>query len=102
MTTNNLRVITNQDIAQNEKHITKYIESLAAIEDAMEPYKDQKRDLRQNYVDNGWLTKEEMRMAVRAYRLMKNETDMEQLLDFFNHVKKTVGRNVQRKRPLTS
>ena len=94
MTTNNLHVITNQDIAQKEKHITKYIESLAAIEDAMEPYKDQKRDLRQNYVDNGWLTKEEMRMAVRAYRLMKNETDMEQLLDFFNHVKKTVGRNV--------
>ena len=94
MTTNNLRVITSQDIAEKEKHITKYIESLAAIEDAMEPYKDQKRDLRQNYVDNGWLTKEEMRMAVRAYRLMKNETDMEQLLDFFNHVKKTVGRNV--------
>ena len=94
MTTNNLHVITNQDVATKEKHITKYIESLAAIEDAMEPYKDQKRDLRQNYVDNGWLTKEEMRMAVRAYRLMKNETDMEQLLDFFNHVKKTVGRNV--------
>ncbi len=93
MTTNNLHVITNQDVATKEKHITKYIESLAAIEDAMEPYKDQKRDLRQNYVDNGWLTKEEMRMAVRAYRLMKNETDMEQLLDFFNHVKKTVGRN---------
>lgn len=94
MTTNNLHIINNQEIVEKEKHITSYIKSMATIEEAMEPYKEQKRDLRQNYVDNGWLTKEEMRMAVRAYRLMKSETDMDQLLDFFNHVKKTVGKNV--------
>lgn len=94
MTTNNLHIIKNQDVAVKEKHITNYIKSLAAVEEAMDPYKEQKRDLRQSYVDNDWLTKEEMRMAVRAYRLMKSETDMDQLLDFFNHVKKTVGRNV--------
>ena len=89
----NLHIVNNREIEEKEKHITSFIKSLAAVEEAMEPFKDQKRDLRQNYVDNGWLTKEEMRMAVRAYRLMKNETDMEQLLDFFNHVKKTVGNN---------
>lgn len=90
----NLHVINNKEIQEKEKHITTFIKSLAAVEEAMEPFKDQKRDLRQNYVDNGWLTKEEMRMAVRAYRLMKSDTDMEQLLDFFRHVKKTVGNNV--------
>lgn len=102
MTTNNLHIINNQEIVEKEKHITSYIKSMATIEEAMEPYKEQKRDLRQNYVDNGWLTKEEMRMAVRAYRLMKSETDMDQLLDFFNHVKKTVGKNVQRKHAITT
>ena len=92
--TTNLHIVNDQDIVEKEKHITTFIKSLAAVEDAMEPFKDQKRDLRQNYVDNGWLTKEEMRMAVRAYRLMKSDTDMDQLLDFVDHVKKTVGTNV--------
>lgn len=86
----NLHIVGDNETLEKEKHITTYIKSLAAIEEAMEPFKDQKRDLRQNYVDNGWLTKEELRMAVRAYRLIKNDTDMDQLLDFFEHVKKTV------------
>lgn len=94
MTTNNLRIVANNDILEKEKHITTFIKSMVAIEEAMEPFKDQKRDLRTNYVENGWLTKEEMRMAVKAYRLMKNDTDIDQLLDFFEHVKKTVGRDV--------
>jgi hypothetical protein len=58
----------------------------------MEPFKDQKRDLRENYDDNGWLTKQEMRMAVKAYRLLKTDTDMDELVDYFSHLKKTVGR----------
>lgn len=86
----NLHIVGDNETIEKEKHITTYIKSLAAIEEAMEPFKDQKRDLKQNYVDNGWLTKEELRMAVRAYRLIKNDTDMDQLLDFFEHVKKTV------------
>jgi len=89
----NLHIVNNKEIEEKEKHITSFIKNLAAVEEAMEPFKEQKRDLRQNYVENGWLTKEELRMAVRAYRLMKTDTDMEQLLDFFQHVKKTVGNN---------
>lgn len=89
----NLHIVNNKEIEEKEKHITSFIKNLAAVEEAMEPFKEQKRDLRQNYVENGWLTKEELRMAVRAYRLMKTDTDMDQLLDFFQHVKKTVGNN---------
>jgi|TARA_R110002020_G_scaffold353440_1_gene566401 hypothetical protein len=89
----NLHIVNNETIEEKEKHITSFIKNLAAVEEAMEPFKESKRDLRQNYVENGWLTKEELRMAVRAYRLMKNDTDMDQLLDFFKHVKKTVGTN---------
>jgi hypothetical protein len=88
-----LHIVNDKEIVEKERYITSFIESLVALEEAMEPYKDQKRDLKKNYVENGWLTKEDLRMAVRAYRLMKNDTDMEQLLDFFDHVKKTVGTN---------
>ena len=90
----NLSVVQNESttsLEEKEGHITKYIKTMAAIEDSMEPYKQSKRDLKLNYVENGWLTKEEISVAVKAYRLMKSDTDIEQLMDFFDHVKKTVG-----------
>ena len=81
--------IEETDVKENK--ITDYIKSLAAIEEAMEPLKEQKRSLKTNYIENGWLEKEEISMAVKAYRLMKSDTDMEQLLDFYERVAKSIG-----------
>lgn len=80
----------SNDIEEKETRITDYIKSLATIEEAMEPYKEQKRALKGNYVENGWLSKEEISMAVKAYRMVKGEVDIEQLMDFYDHVSKTV------------
>ena len=78
------------EIQEKENRITDYIQSMAAIEDSMEPYKEQKRALKGNYVENGWLSKEEISLAVKAYRMVKGDIDMEQLMDFYDHVSKTV------------
>ena len=56
----------------------------------MEPFKEQKKELREEYADNSWLSKEEMRMAVKAYRLMKSDTDLDELLEYFNNLKKSI------------
>ncbi len=58
-----------------------YLVSLKALEDEMEPYKEQKRELKGNYVENGWLTKQDISLAVKAYRLAKSATDMSELID---------------------
>ncbi len=75
-----------------EEHLLNYIKTFVAIEEAMEPFKDQRKDLRESYAENGWLSKEEMRLAVKAYRLYKSETDMDILSDYVNKCQKTVGR----------
>jgi len=80
----------SEEIVEKEKRITDYIKSMATIEDAMEPYKEQKRALKGNYVENGWLSKEEISLAVKAYRMVKGDVDVEQLMDFYDHVSKTV------------
>ena len=69
-----------------DQHIENYIKSVAALEEAQEPFKEQRRDLRKEYEDNGWLSKDQQRLAVKAYRLIKDEEDMEQLLDFYEKV----------------
>ena len=80
----------SEEIVEKEKRITDYIKSMVTIEDAMEPYKEQKRALKGNYVENGWLSKEEISLAVKAYRMVKGDVDIEQLMDFYDHVSKTV------------
>ena len=80
------------DAKTTEEHMAEYLESMKSLEDAMEPYKDQKRDLKANYVENGWLTKGEISLAVKAYRLAKDDTDMSQLIDMVEALKdKGVG-----------
>tara|TARA_B100000519_G_C13817720_1_gene238806 strand:- start:142 stop:429 length:288 start_codon:yes stop_codon:yes gene_type:complete len=68
-----------------------YIRSLNTIEEAMEPYKEQKRELRKEYKEQEWLTKEEISMAVRAYRMMKSEVDIDQFVSVYESVKKLAG-----------
>ena len=80
----------NDKLLTTEEHLLNFVKEFSAIEDAMEPFKEQRRDLRESYSDNGWLSKEEMRLAVKAYRLVKSDTDMEQLTDYFNKLKRAV------------
>lgn len=84
-----MEIVAKADDAKTkEEHMADYLASMKALEDAMEPFKDQKRDLRVNYVENGWLTKEDISLAVKAYRLAKDETDMSALIDMVETLKK--------------
>ena len=71
-----------------EQHMGDYIKSMKALEDAMEPYKEQKRELKTEYIDNGWLTKEDISLTVRAYRLLKSEVDIDALIDIYDNLRK--------------
>ena len=80
------------DSKTTEEHMADYIESLRVLEEEMEPFKEQKRELKANYVENGWLTKQDISLAVKAYRLAKDDTDMSALIDMVEALKdKGVG-----------
>jgi hypothetical protein len=76
-----------EEVKSKEQHMADYIKSMKALEDAMEPYKEQKRDLKADYIDAGWLTKEDISLTVRAYRLLKNDVDIEALIDIYENLK---------------
>ena len=81
----------NKEYTRDE-HLINFIKSFAQIEECIEPYKEQRKDLRESYRDNNWLTTEDMRLAVKAYRLVQQDADMEQLSEYFNQLKRTMGR----------
>ena len=77
---------------EKAKYNESYIKSVAAIEDAMEPYKDQKRDLRSEYDEQGWLSKDEQKMAIRAWRMVQKEECIHELTDYFDRISKYLKR----------
>jgi hypothetical protein len=71
---------------EKKRYVKEYIRSLSAIEEAMEPYKDQRRDLRAEYRENSWLNTDEIRAAVKAYRLYKGKFNIDEVVENFEMI----------------
>ena len=68
---------------QKKQYIREYIRSLKAIEDCLEPYQEQKRELRSEFRNNGWLNTDEIRAAVKAYRLYRGKVNIDEVVENF-------------------
>jgi hypothetical protein len=76
------------DVKSTEERMKDFIKSLNTIEECIQPYKDQRKDLKKEYIDNGWIEKDQMKLLIKALRLIKDETDMDQLLEVYENLKK--------------
>ena len=78
-----------EEVTMDEKteKMIEYIRSLKAIEDAMEPYKEQKRELRKEFKEQGWLSGDEISLTVKAYRMMKSEVDIDELVKIYDSLR---------------
>ena len=85
----NIEVEDAEDTYMDEKteKMIEYIRSLKAIEDAMEPYKEQKRELRKEFKEQGWLSGDEISLTVKAYRMMKSEVDIDELVKIYDSLR---------------
>lgn len=72
------------DALSREEYIANYVRNLATIEEAIQPFKEQMKELRKEYVENAWLTKEDIKTAVKAYRLSKAKVNMDELVESHN------------------
>ena len=79
----NESAIVEQVRDEKTEKMIEYIKNLKTIEDAMEPYKDQKRELKSDFKRQGWLTGDEISMTVKAYRMMKKDVDIDQFVSVF-------------------
>ncbi len=93
MSQTNLAIVhEDNERASKDQYVVNYLKSMIAVEEAMEPFKEQKKDLRVEYIENGWLTKDEIWSAVKAFRLYKQAADLDELNDMFDLIEKQFGR----------
>ena len=74
-------------VDEKTEKMIEYIRSLKDIEDAMEPYKEQKRELRKEFKEQGWLSGDEISLTVKAYRMMKSEVDIDELVKIYDSLR---------------
>ena len=78
---------TAEEVKTKEQHMADYIASMKALEDAMEPFKEQKRELKAEFKEQGWLSGDEISLAVKAYRMLKGDQDIDELVEMFNFLR---------------
>ena len=76
-----------------KKHVENLIASLRTLEAQMEPYKEQKRELKKTYVENGYLSKEDVSSAIKAYRMIEKGQNFESLEEMFELLSNLLGVN---------
>jgi len=85
--------VEDEAATTKEQKMVEYVRSLKTLEDAMEPYKEQKRDLKKEFKEQGWLTGDEISMTVKAYRMMNSEKfDFDEFTKIYESLAKMTGR----------
>jgi hypothetical protein len=74
-----------------EELIVDFIKSMVAIEEAMEPYKEQRKELKKQYKDNEWLDAKEQKRAIKAYKLLKDRENLDSLIEYCKEIHKQTG-----------
>lgn len=78
------------DTKTSQEYALDFIKAFAEAEAEMLPYKEHIKDLKKSYVNNGWMSSDELKMAVKAYRMLKSDEDIEQLATFYEKISKSV------------
>ena len=72
-------------------YLIEYFKAFQAVELEMEPYKEHKKDLKKNYVENGWLSKQEISQGLRAYRMLKKGENIDDFTEIFDKLQKKIS-----------
>ena len=79
-----------EEVLTKEQLIARYAKALDELDRAIEPFREHKKELKTSYIENGWLTKDEMSLILKAYRMMKKEEDLGELQHYIDLIKKNV------------
>ena len=81
----------DEDVDKDEAgHMIDFIKSIKELNDAMQPFKDQLKDLKSNYKENEWLDAKQQKMAMKIYRMIDDEIDLAEFVDLYQAVNKIV------------
>ena len=84
----------DSQVDERQEKMLEYIRQLTEIEVQMEPLKEEKRQLKADFKEAGWLTGDEISMTVKVYRMIKSDSfDIDEFTKVYNSLATSVGKN---------
>lgn len=87
----------HQEVSQmdeKQEKMLEYIRQLTEIEVQMEPLKEEKRQLKADFKESGWLTGDEISMTVKVYRMIKSDSfNIDEFMQVYESLATSVGKN---------
>jgi|TARA_R100000081_G_C4792451_1_gene158642 protein subunit release factor B len=84
----------DSQLSEKQEKMLEYIRQLADIEAQMEPLKEDKRELKAEFKNSGWLTGDEISMTVKVYRMIKSDSfDINEFMQVYDSLATSVGKN---------
>ena len=75
---------------EKKKHVLRLIKSYKAIDSAILPYQEQRKELRKEFIENDWLNNDEVSLVKKEYNAVKSKVDLDDLSSFMEIVKQEV------------
>ncbi len=67
-------------------YLFNFLKSVIEIKSAIEPFQDQLKELKKEFHEKGYLSREEQQMILKAYQMAQKDQDLSQLQEFFNTI----------------
>lgn len=68
-----------QNKKEKNEHMLQFIKIMKEVEDSIQPYKEFRSEIKKEYKDNGWLSKEDIQRALKVVKLIETGFDLSEI-----------------------
>lgn len=80
----------DKDNLTKEERTIEFIKEMDTCLKQIEPYKEHMSALKKNYEENGWLSKADQKLIMKAWKLVKDDQNLDELEKMCNLLKDKV------------
>jgi hypothetical protein len=73
-----------------DEHVVNLIKSIQAADSEISTLREHIADVKKSYVENNWLQKEEVQLAVKAYKQLKGKLALDDVVEYAEVLKDVV------------
>ena len=78
-----------QKMKSVEEHIADYVKGSVKVEEELKVLREHLRDFKKSFVENQYLTKSQVKLLEKAKRLIKDNSDIDKLVDMVGKIRGT-------------
>ena len=72
-----------------EEHISDYVRGSVKVEEELKVLREHLRDFKKSFVENQYLTKQQVKLLEKAKKLIKDNSDIDKLVDMVGKIRGT-------------